>query len=193
MLRKGLPILFAIALLSPAAAAHDEETYLGLKLITSPWGNVQYSDGTAEDDLRFGYGLGVWLENSLFSFLALGATVEYRRFAIDSYDDHGSAFHITPLVRLYFPGDTLEPYLKAQLGLTLMWPPDEPVATDFGPGFNWETMLGLVLRWDSFGIFVELGIGQTIGQSYWHGPGTDREVDFEISHLDVNAGVVFIF
>jgi hypothetical protein len=195
MLRKGIPVLFAIVLAGSTASAKDDETYLGLKLITSPWGNVEYKgeERQPENDLRFGYGFGVWLENSLFSFLAIGGTVEYRRFAIDDHDDQGSAMHISPLVRIYFPGNRLEPYLKGQLGLTLMWPPDEPVETDFGPGFNWEAILGLAIRWERIGIFAELGIGQTTGASYWHGEGTDTEVTFDISHLDANAGLLFIF
>lgn len=193
MLKTVVPVVLAIVLVSPAALADDDETYLGLKLITSPWGSVKYDNRRGEDDLRFGYGFGVWLESSLFSFLALGGTVEYRRFAIENYDDQGSALHLSPLVRVYFPGDTFEPYLKGQLGLTLMWPPDEPFRTDFGPGFNWEAMLGLAIRWDSFGIFAEVGIGQTTGDTYVHADGTDFEDRFDISHLDANAGIVLIF
>jgi hypothetical protein len=194
MLRRTIPLAFAMLLISPAAMADDEETYLGIKLITMPWGSVEYHDADFRgDDLNFGYGLGVSLENSLFSFLSLGAALEYRQLAIESFDDQGTALHISPLVRIYYPGDTFEPYAKAQLGLTLMWPPDEPVATDFGPGWNWEALLGLAIRWESFGIFAELGIGQTKAESYWHGEGTDQEVTFDISHLDANAGILLIF
>jgi len=193
MLSRTIPIVMALVLVSPAALADDDETYLGLKLITSPWGTVRYDEQRSEDDLRFAYGLGVWLESSLFSFLSLGGTVEYRRLAIEGYDDQGSALHLSPLVRVYFPGDTFEPYVKGQIGLTLMWPPDEPVETDFGPGFNWEALLGLAIRWESFGIFAEIGMGQTTCHSYWHGEGTDSELTFDISHLDANAGLLFIF
>jgi hypothetical protein len=193
MLTRAVPVLLALVLVSPAALADDGETYLGFKLITSPWGSVRHDDPLGEDDLRFAYGLGVSLEGSLFSFLSLGGTVEYRRFAIESYDDQGSALHLSPLFRLYFPGDMFEPYLKGQLGLTLMWPPDEPLKTDFGPGFNWDAILGLMIRWDRFGIFAEVGIGQTTGETYVHDAGTDYEDTFAISHLDANVGLVLIF
>jgi hypothetical protein len=193
MLRKAIPILFAVLLFSPAAMAKDDETYLGFKAIMSPWGSVDYETSREKDDLEFGYGIGFWAEQSVFSFLGLGGALEYRRFKMESYDEQGSALHLDPMVRLYIPGNTFEPYLKAQFGLTLMWPPDEPEETDFGPGFNWMGMLGLALRWDSIGVFAEIGMGQTRAESYRHASGTDLEVVFDISHLDTNFGLLLIF
>ncbi len=173
--------LAALTLVSGAARAGD--IYISAQLDLLPAGKLDV--GGERFDLDDSAGFGATFEWAVVDFLALGLTAHIRSIrALPFGDDALSELLVDPVLRLFYPGDHFEPYVRGRIGGSFGWPPDaaKEAGLDSGAGWNWGVHGGLLARIWILGVFAEAGYG-------WSRP-TD---DILSRTFEVGLGLAVIF
>ena len=199
MTRRPLPlsilvtVALSIGLVAPSIAhAEKGETYIGLSGHLLPWGKLETGDSQYGDHtIEVTYGFGIHGEHALLGFFALGATVE---LLFPSWSGEvGRELVLDPHVRLFYPGESWEPYVKGEIGGSFLWPPKEPYRSEFAAGWNWSAALGSVFRWTHVGIFAEAGYGQLHGETRYETLSEKRKIRLDAHRVFLDLGVVVVF
>jgi hypothetical protein len=184
--------LAALLLCSGAARAGD--LYLSAQLDVLPAGKVDL-DGE-RFDLDASAGFGATFEWAAVDFLALGLTVHFRSIKTEPFGDEAmSELLLDPTLRLLYPGEHFEPYVRGRIGGSFGWPPDPAIggSLDSGVGWNWGVYGGLLARVWILGVFLEAGYGWSKVESYVRGLPEEHSFAIESRAFELGVGLAVIF
>jgi len=184
--------LAALLLCSSAARAGD--IYLSAQFDLLPAGRIDL--GGERFDLDESAGFGATVEWAFVDFLTVGLALRFRSIKTGSFgDDAMSELLLDPTLRLLYPGDHFEPYVRGRIGGSFGWPADLEAGgdLDFGAGWNWGVHGGLLARVWILGVFVEAGYGWSKIKSHVRGLPSERSFEIETRTFELGLGLAVIF